>query len=289
LSQTVAAVLKRAAGDLAAGTGDAAGARRDAQVLLGHVLGVSRAWLIAHGDAIPADPAVARFDALLAQRRSGQPVAYLVGEREFLGRRFRVSRDVLIPRPETELLVEAALERLPRSGPCTVLDLGTGSGCIAVSIACERETAQVTAVDASAAALDVARGNAAALGARVEFIESDWFAGLAGRRFDLIVSNPPYVASGDPHLALGDLRFEPPAALVAGADGLDAIRRIIAESASFLQDGAWILFEHGYDQGPASKDLLREAGFGELLSRTDLAGLPRLAGGRLLTPDSPNR
>lgn len=289
MSRTVAAVLERAAGELAAVTGDAAGARRDAQVLLGHALGESRVWLIAHGEEIPAAPALARFDALLAQRRAGRPVAYLVGEREFRGRRFRVSPDVLIPRPETELLVEAVLERLPRSEPWTVLDLGTGSGCIAITVACEREAARVTAVDASAAALEVARGNAAALGARVEFIESDWFAGLAGRRFDLIVSNPPYVASGDPHLARGDLRFEPPAALVAGADGLDAIRRIIAESAAFLRDGAWILFEHGYDQGSASKDLLREAGFRELLSRTDLAGLPRLAGGRLLTPDSPNR
>lgn len=288
MSRSVAAALEQAVGALAAG-GDAVAARRDAQVLLGHALGVSRAWLIAHRDDVLPAPAAARFEVLLAQRCSGIPVAYLLGEREFHGRRFRVSPDVLIPRPETELLVEVALDLLPRSSPCAVLDLGTGSGCIAVTIACEHAAAQVTAVDASAAALEIARANAAALGARVEFIESDWFARLAGRRFDLIVANPPYIACGDPHLARGDLRFEPAAALVSGADGLDAIRRITAESAGYLREGAWLLFEHGYDQASASKDLLHRAGFTELLSRTDLAGLPRLAGGRLLTPDSPNR
>lgn len=289
MSRTVATVLEQAAQALAAGAGDAAEARREAQVLLGHALGVSRAWLIAHRDDSLADPAAARFDVLLAQRRSGIPVAYLLGEREFHGRRFRVTPDVLIPRPETELLVEEALAHLPRLAPCAVLDLGTGSGCIAVTIACERPAARVAAADVCAAALEVARDNAGTLGASVEFIESDWFACLAGRRFDLIVCNPPYVASGDPHLARGDLRFEPPAALAGGADGLDAIRRIVAESAGYLREGGWLLFEHGYDQAPACKDLLRKAGFGELLSRSDLAGLSRLAGGRLLTPDSPNR
>ena len=289
MSRTIALSLEQAAAGLAASVNEADAARRDAQVLLGHALGVSRAWLSAHHDAILAAPVAAQFDALLAQRQAGVPVAYLVGTREFYGRRFRVTPDVLIPRPETELLVEEALAHLPRSAPRSVLDLGTGSGCIALTIACERPTARVIAVDASAAALEIARGNAGTLGASVEFIESDWFACLSGRRFDLIVANPPYVASGDSHLARGDLRFEPPAALAAGPDGLEAIRRIVADASGFLQQGGWLLFEHGYDQAPACKDLLRKAGFGGLLSRADLAGLPRLAGGQLLTPDSPNR
>jgi len=289
LSRTVALTLEQAAEGLVASAGDADEARRDAQVLLGHALGVSRAWLSAHRDDILAAPVAAQFDALLAQRQAGVPVAYLLGAREFYGRRFRVTPDVLIPRPETELLVEEALAHLPRSAPRSVLDLGTGSGCIALTIACERPAVKVIAVDASVAALEVARGNAGTLGASVEFIESDWFARLTGRCFDLIVANPPYVASGDPHLARGDLRFEPPAALAAGADGLDAIRRIVADATGFLQQGGWLLFEHGYHQAPACKDLLLKAGFGSLLSRADLAGVSRLAGGQLLTPDSPNR
>lgn len=289
MSRTVALSLEQAANNLAASAGDADAARRDAQVLLGHALGVSRAWLSAHRDDFLAAPVAAQFETLLAQRQAGVPVAYLVGAREFYGRRFRVTPDVLIPRPETELLVEEALAHLPRSAQSPVLDLGTGSGCIAVTIACERPTVRVTAVDASVAALEVARGNAGAFGASVEFIESDWFARLAGRRFDLIVANPPYIAAGDPHLARGDLRFEPTAALAAGADGMDAIRRIVADATGCLQQGGWLLFEHGYDQAPACKDLLLREGFTSLLSRADLAGLPRLAGGQLLTPDSPNR
>lgn len=289
MSRTVALTLARAAEGLAASADAADEARRDAQVLLGHVLGKPRVWLAAHRDDIVAAPEAAQFDALLAQRQAGVPVAYLVGAREFYGRRFRVTPDVLIPRPETELLVEEALAHLPRSAPRSVLDLGTGSGCIAVTIACERPPVKVIAVDASVRALEVARDNASTLVASVEFIESDWFTRLAGRRFDLIVANPPYIASGDPHLSRGDLRFEPPAALAAGADGLDAIRRIVADAAGFLLRGGWLLFEHGYDQAPACKDLLRKAGFSSLLSGADLAGLPRLAGGQLLTPDSPSR
>lgn len=289
MSRTIAVTLQQAAEGLAASAGDADEARRDSQVILGHVLGVSRAWLSAHRDDILAAPVAAQFDALLAQRQAGIPVAYVVGTREFYGRQFRVTSDVLIPRPETEMLVEEALAHLPLSAPRSVLDLGTGSGCIAVTIACERPTVKVIAVDASVTALEVARDNAGTLGASVEFIESDWFARLPERRFDLIVANPPYIASGDPHLSRGDLRFEPPAALAAGADGLDAIRRIVAEAPGFLLQGGWLLFEHGYDQAVACKDLLLKAGFSRLLSRADLAGLPRLAGGQLLTPDSPNR
>jgi release factor glutamine methyltransferase len=253
------------------------------------VLGVSRAWLAAYRDDIPPEPAAAQFDVLIARRLGGQPIAYLIGRREFYGHEFRVTPDVLIPRPETELLVEAALEILPQFVDRTVLDLGTGSGCISIAIARERPTVRVTAVDRSTAALAVARFNAGALGATVEFIESDWFAGLAGRSFDLIISNPPYVASDDPHLARGDLRFEPVPALAAGAGGLEAIRRIVAAAPRALREGGWLLFEHGYDQSQACKDLLVEAGFDNLLFRSDMAGLPRVAGGQLLTPKSPNR
>jgi release factor glutamine methyltransferase len=216
-------------------------------------------------------------------------VAYLVGVKEFYGLPFRVTPDVLIPRPETEELVEAALERLPQRETSKVLDLGTGSGCIAIAIARQRPAAQVTAVDSSSPALALARENAAALGVEVEFLQSDWFAALGGRRFDLIVANPPYVAADDPHLRQGDLRFEPRLALAAGADGLADLRRIVRAAPEHLRPGGWLLFEHGYDQTETCRDLLHSTGFAELVFRADIAGLPRIAGGRLLTPDSPSR
>jgi release factor glutamine methyltransferase len=281
VSATVAALLDEGAARIAAGTADG-DARRDAQVLMGHALGVSRAWLAAHA-ADAADPRGAeRFLALAQERGRGKPVAYLVGRREFRGLEFQVSEAVLIPRPETELLVDAALQRLPAGESRTVLDLGTGSGCIALSIARERPAARVTALDASPAALEVARGNARALRVDAEFLQGDWYVPVAGRRFDLIVSNPPYVAEGDPHLARGDLRFEPGRALAAGADGLRDIRRIVASAPDHLHPGGWLLLEHGHDQGGACEDLLRDAGFAELLRLADLAGLPRVAGGRLV-------
>ena len=285
---TVGALLDKAVRDLAADR-DAAEARREAQVLLGFALGVTRAWVTTHPDQVADSEAAARFRSLVVLRVSGHPVAYLVGVKEFYGLPLRVTPDVLIPRPETEELVEAALERLPRDEARKVLDLGTGSGCIAIAIARQRPAAQVTAVDSSSPALALARTNAAALDVEVEFRQSDWFATLGGRCFDLIVANPPYVAADDPHLRRGDLRFEPRPALAAGADGLADLRRIVGTAPKHLRPGGWLLLEHGYDQAEVCRDLLRIAGFGELVFRADIAGLPRIAGGRLLTPDSPSR
>ncbi len=252
----------------------------DARVLLRTVLGVNDAYLIAHAtDTVSAQHAT-QFRALASRRAAGEPVAYIVGEREFYGRVFAVSPAVLIPRPETELLVDLALERLPRQTGCRVLDLGTGSGCIAINLALERAMARVVATDYSAAALDIARGNAQRLGARnAEFRHGDWWSATSGEKFDLIVSNPPYVAAGDAHLAQGDLRFEPSAALAAGADGLEDIRLVVAHARAHLTPGAWLLFEHGYDQAQRCREMLSQAGFNEVQSWRDLAAIERVSGG----------
>ena len=253
----------------------------DAQVLLAHALGCARTWLVAHADdPLPRLQADAFF-ALAKRRRAGEPVAYLTGTREFWGLALRVTPDVLIPRPETETLVELALEWLPRDGAPRVLDLGTGSGAIALAIAKERPRARVVATDASAAALAVARDNAAlhAL-TNVAFAQADWYDGVPDGAFDLVVSNPPYVAAGDPHLAAGDLRFEPAAALASGVDGLAALRTIIAGAPPRLARGGALAVEHGYDQSPAVQELMRDAGFGQVTVRRDLAGIPRVVGGR---------
>jgi release factor glutamine methyltransferase len=284
----IGTLLEKAARKLTADQ-DAAEARRDAQVLLGFALGVSRAGLIARADQVADCEAAARFQSLVALRASGHPVAYLVGSKEFCGLLLRVTPDVLIPRPETEELVGAALERLPQGEPSKVVDLGTGSGCIAIVIARERPAAQVTAVDTSGPALALARENAAAHGVEVEFLQGDWFSALGSRSFDLVVANPPYVAADDAHLRHGDLRFEPRAALAAGADGLADLRRITGAAPKHLHPGGWLLLEHGYDQAGACRDLLHDAGFADLVFLADMAGLPRIAGGRLLTPDSPSR
>jgi release factor glutamine methyltransferase len=284
VKSTVDSLLAGAADKLATDEG-----RRDAQVLLGHILDVSRAWLVAHDGDTVDDSAAEAFRKLVLLRHDGEPVAYLLGRREFHGLNFRVTPDVLIPRPETETLVDAALEKLDATPGRKVLDLGTGSGCVAVSVAHERPVAQVTAVDFSAAALDVARSNATALGQKIEFLHGRWFAPVTQRRFDLIISNPPYVAAGDPHLDRGDLRFEPTTALISGADGLNDIRVIVGAAAQHLLPGGWLLFEHGYDQAGSCRDLLAKAGFGELKSWTDLANIARVAGGRLLTPNSATR
>jgi release factor glutamine methyltransferase len=255
----------------------------DARVLMRTALGVSDAYLIAHAADAVDEPHATRFHALAARRAAGEPVAYIVGEREFYGRVFAVSPAVLIPRPETELLVALALEHLPHNATRRVLDLGTGSGCIAISLALERPTARVVATDRSAAALHVARGNAQHLGARnVEFCCGDWWAAAGSETFDLVVANPPYVAQGDAHLTQGDLRFEPAAALAAGTDGLADIRAIVAQAHAHLKPGAWLLFEHGYDQAQACRDLLSQAGFGEVQSWRDLAGIARVSGGTLV-------
>ena len=256
--------------------------RIDAQVLACHVLGVNRAWLAANPFRILTETEDARLDSLVTQRALGAPVAYLVEKREFYGRDFAVGPQVLIPRPETETLVEAALARMPPAG--RVLDLGTGSGAIAVTLACERPEARITATDVSAAALGVARANAQAHGcaARIEFAQGPWYAPVHGQRFDLVVSNPPYVAAADAHLEQGDLRFEPRQALTDGsADGLDSIRAIVAGARGHLAAGGWLLFEHGYDQADAAARLIADAGFVQCLSIPDLAGIPRVAGGKL--------
>lgn len=253
----------------------------DARVLLRAVLGVSDAHLIAHANDEVSAHHEAQFRVLAARRACGEPVAYIVGEREFYGHVFKVTPAVLIPRPETELLVELTLERLPRGEPCRVLDLGTGSACIAISVALERGAAQVTATDCSGAVLDVARKNAQRWSAsNIEFRAGDWFSALKGERFDVIVSNPPYIAEGDAHLAQGDLRFEPAAALAAGADGLDCIRAIVADARKHLACGGSLLLEHGYDQSESCRALFSAAGFIHVQSWRDIAGIERVTGGR---------
>lgn len=253
----------------------------DAQVLLAHVLDRDRTWLVAHrDDPLPREQATAFF-ALAGRRRNGEPVAYLVGRREFWGLSLQVSPAVLVPRPETETLVELALEWLPIDRPLRVLDLGTGSGAIALAIARERPLADVVATDASPAALAVARSNALALGLRnVTLMVSDWYAALGGAAFDLVASNPPYVAAGDAHLGGDDVRFEPRGALVAGADGLDALRTIVAGADQWLVPAGALLVEHGYDQAAAVRALLEGAGFVDVTARRDIAGTVRVAAGR---------
>jgi release factor glutamine methyltransferase len=254
----------------------------DAQVLLAHVLGVPRAWLAAHGTDPLSHEAASTFFTLAQRRREGEPIAYLVGAREFWGLAFRVTPDVLIPRPETETLVELALAYVADAHPSRVLDLGTGSGAIAIAIAHERPQASVTGVDLSAAAIAVARGNATRLDvANVEFVQSDWFAALAGARYDVIAANPPYVAGSDPHLQEGDLRFEPRGALSPGGDGLTALRMIVAGAPDHLVAGGHLVVEHGHDQSAAVQSLFRDAGFDRITSRNDLAGIARVVGGRL--------
>ncbi|WLE57916.1 peptide chain release factor N(5)-glutamine methyltransferase [Burkholderia plantarii] len=260
----------------------------DARILLAHALGWSRTQLITRADAPLEAAAAERYLALEARRVAGEPVAQLVGSREFFGLAFEVTPDVLIPRPETELLVEAALDALDGVATPAVLDLGTGSGAVALAIADGRPDARVTALDRSAAALAVARRNAARLldgarpGGAVTFLESDWYAALdPAARFHAIVSNPPYIARHDPHLDAGDLRFEPRGALTDEADGLAAIRRIVAGAGAFLLPRGELWIEHGYDQAEAVRELLSQAGFEEVASLADLASIERTTGGRL--------
>lgn len=255
-------------------------ARLEIQILLCHALGVARSWLIGHDrDALP-DAAEGAYMKILARRLAGEPIAYIAGCREFFGLEFKTTPAVLIPRPETELLVELALARIPEDRPCKVLDLGTGSGAIAISIARNRPQAAVTAVDQSAEALAVARENAARLEVpNLRLLESNWFGALEGETFDLIVSNPPYVEAADPHLQHGDVRFEPLSALASGADGLDDIRRIATAAPQHLKPGGWLLFEHGYNQGEGCREILRQQGFSEVATARDLAGLERVSMG----------
>ncbi len=256
-------------------------ARLEAQCLAAHGLKVARAWLIAHDDHCLSPRQYEDLQGLLQRRLDGEPIAYILGRRAFYDLELVVTPAVLIPRPETELLVEAALARLSPKTPCRILDLGTGSGAIALALAYQRPQAQVTAVDRCAQALAVARANAQRLSLNnVRFLQSNWYAGLDAERFDLIVANPPYVAEDDPHLRQGDLRFEPPEALRAGPDGLADIRAIVASAPEHLRPGGWLLLEHGHDQATACQALLTAAGFETIFTLADLAGLPRVSGGR---------
>lgn len=249
----------------------------EARLLLQGLLGVDAANLAAHPERRLDPTQVDRYLAQVARRTGGEPIAYLLGSREFFGREFAVSSAVLIPRPETELLVELGIAKLGAVAMPRILDLGTGSGCVAVSLALELGGV-VTAVDVSAAALTVARENARRLAVQVSFVESDWLAAIDGS-FELIVANPPYVAEGDPHLDEGDLRFEPALALACGVDGLAAIRRIIADAPRYLERGGWLFLEHGYDQADAVRALLLAADFKEIEQHRDLAGIVRVSGG----------
>ncbi len=254
--------------------------RLERQMLWQHVLKVPRSWLIAHDTDPLAPESIARFRALEAQRLSGAPMAYILGRREFMGHEFDVSPAVLIPRPETELLVETALARMKALKAPRVLDLGTGSGAIAISLALECPEATVVATDVSLDALAVARQNARRLGARVEFFAGNWYDALSGHKaFDLIVSNPPYISSGDSHLQEGDLRFEPVTALTDGADGLSALRAIVQGASQWLKPQGELYMEHGWDQAEAVKKLLQLSGFTQLASLPDLAGIDRVTGG----------
>lgn len=253
------------------------GQRLEPELLATRALEKSRGWLYAHGDHALTPEQVSRLDALLSRRQQGEPVAYILGEREFWSRPFMVTPAVLIPRPETETLVATALA-LPLPTHARVLDLGTGSGCIAITLAAEHPAWRVTAVDNSSEALAVAEENRRALSVEnVALLQSRWYSSLTGRRFDLIVSNPPYVAPGDKHLARGDVRFEPNSALVASDHGLADIREIIEHGHNHLNQGGWLVLEHGYDQSEAVRALLVAAGFDEAGAKRDSAGIPRVA------------
>jgi len=250
---------------------------REARLLLARATGFSEASVLAHPEQELPAPAEAQFREFAARRACGEPIAYILGEKEFYGLALAVNPAVLIPRPETELLVELALSRRPAS----VLDLGTGCGAIALAVKRHLPQARVVAVEASAAALAVAQRNAVKLGLEVELLHGRWFEPVGNASFALIVANPPYVAEGDPHLSEGDLRFEPRGALVCGGDGLDAIREIARAAPAHLQPGGWLLLEHGMGQDDAVRALLRQAGLEDISAWPDLAGIARVAGGRL--------
>lgn len=279
----------------------------DAEILMAYVLGKTRTYLYAWPEHPLEAEQADQYRQLIARRKNGEPVAYLTGVREFWSREFQVTSDVLIPRPETELLVELALERIkaalvtplrggtsaapantdnPPARRCAVADLGTGSGAIAITLALECPRIDVVAGDVSAQALRIAKSNAERLGAgHVRFYLSSWLDDLPPQRFDVIVSNPPYIAERDPCLNQGDLRFEPPGALASGSDGLRAIRHIAATARSWLHPGGWLLLEHGYDQAPAVQSILLEQGYASPTTHQDLAGLDRVTMGRLPATD----
>ncbi|MEW7849642.1 peptide chain release factor N(5)-glutamine methyltransferase [Massilia aurea] len=248
------------------------------RILLCHALNLPRVALITQSERVLTTDEASVLNALVGRRLRGEPIAYIVGEREFFGLPFKVTPAVLIPRPDTELLVELALERL--APQACLLDMGTGSGAIAVAAAHTRPDLTVTALDVSDDALAIARANATANAARVRFVRSDWFAALGDARFDVIASNPPYIVAGDVHLSEGDLRFEPVDALTDHADGLSDLRQIVAGASAHLDAGGWLLLEHGYDQAGAVRALLAARGYTDVQSWRDLAGIERVSGGR---------
>ena len=272
ISQSIKATLQIASTQL-----KTEAAAFEAQLLLQYVLGVNRAWLIAHEHDVLQPNIQVVFEALLNRRLAGEPIAYILGGREFYGLDLLVTPDTLIPRPDTETLVEAALANIPDSANQTILDLGTGTGAIALAVAKHRPKVNVVAVDTSVAALEVAKKNAATLAiTNVRLMLSDWFDALAGERFDLIVSNPPYIEQNDVHLTEGDVRFEPISALTSGADGLDDIRHIVADCLIYLKPQGWLLIEHGYNQADLVADLMAEAGLVSIQTIKDFGGNNRV-------------
>ncbi|MEI7574711.1 MAG: peptide chain release factor N(5)-glutamine methyltransferase [Methylotenera sp.] len=272
ISQSIKATLQIASTQL-----KTEAAAFEAQLLLQYVLGVNRAWLIAHEHDVLQPNIQVVFEALLNRRLAGEPMAYIMGDREFYGLDLLVTPDTLIPRPDTETLVEAALAKIPDSANQTILDLGTGTGAIALAVAKHRPKVNVVAVDASAAALEVAKKNAASLAiTNVRLMLSDWFDALVGERFDLIVSNPPYIEQNDVHLTQGDVRFEPISALISGADGLDDIRHIVANCLIYLKPQGWLMIEHGYNQADLVADLMAEAGLVSIQTIKDFGGNNRV-------------
>lgn len=261
---------------------DHAEANLEANLLLQHVLHVNRAWVITHDrDVLNADQQ-AEFQLLLKRRLDGEPIAYIVGFREFYGLQLKVSPVTLIPRPDTETLVDAALEKIPLDKVSHILDLGTGTGAVALAIAKHRNNCEVTAVDQSSDALSVTLENAQSLKLNnLRLIESNWFSELQGERFDLIVSNPPYIAQDDEHLKQGDLRFEPISALASGVDGLDDIRKIVQDAPDYLKTNGWLMLEHGFDQAEAVAALLSARGFNQIDHAKDIAGTLRVTFGAI--------
>lgn len=256
--------------------------RAEVRMLVCHVSQRNSAWLVAHDGEALTPEVQQSAEALAARRAAGEPMAYLLGEREFFGRTFRCTPAALIPRPETEHLVEHVLTLIATSSESTILDVGTGTGCIAITLAMERPNAQITALDVSPDALELARKNAASLHAsNVKFIESNWFSAVAtDAKFDFIVSNPPYIVPGDPHLSQGDLRFEPAIALADSIDGLESYRQLARGATTHLKAGGWLVVEHGYDQGESVPALMRAFGFMEVNTYRDLAGHPRVTAAR---------
>lgn len=273
---TISALLREASLALVSDT-----PRLDAELLLGFVLKKNAAWLMAHGtDDMPKD-SHAEFLRILERRKAGEPIAHILGSRGFWTLDLTVTADTLIPRPETELLVELAISKCALHKKIRVLDLGSGSGAVALAIAAECKNADVIAVDKSVAAIGVAEGNARSNHLSVEFLHSDWFSALENQKFDLVVSNPPYIPESDPHLGQGDLRFEPISALASGADGLDDIRLIVSPAPAFCLPQAWLMIEHGFDQGEAVRGLFSKAGFCNVETVQDLEQRDRVTIGQM--------